>query len=202
MTRDSDSSPGAGGRGGAPRTIAIDQDAAIAFTKASIHTPSIKKFLTISYLSSRRNRAPWWSDSDWTSAQKVNTEVLPTYFKAKVAADEVLTVLAKQRYDEEAKNGVEEKDRFHGISLRPGTLSEEKAGGIKTGKIGTQGKISREVVAKSVVAVLDTENARGWIDLLDGEEDVAEGIRRVVKEGIDAVEGEDLEGMKERAAKL
>src|SRR3954469_6685808 len=94
---------GAGGRGGAPRTMALDRDAAVAFTKASIHSPSIKKFLTVSYISSRRNKPSWWSDADWAYATKVNEEILPAYHKAKVAADEVLTVLAKERFDEEKR---------------------------------------------------------------------------------------------------
>lgn len=195
-------SAGAGGRGGASRTIAIDQNAAVAFTKASVNNPSVKKFLTVSYISSRRNRPSWWSDRDWESAQKVNNEVLPTYYKAKVAADEVLTVLAKERYERETKEGVSEKERFAGISLRPGTLSDDKAGGISTGKIGSQGKISRATVAEAIRAVLETDGARGWIDLLDGEEGVAEGIKRVVKEGIDTVEGEDFEEQKDRVSKL
>lgn len=182
--------------------MAVDHDAAIAFTKASIHTPSVKKFLTVSYISSRRNRPSWWSDEDWQSAQKVNNEILPTYFKAKVAADEVLTVLAKERYDEEAKKGIAEKDRFHGISLRPGTLSSEKAGGVLMGKITSQGKVSRATVAETLAAVLETEGARGWIDFLDGDEDVGTAVKRVVKEGIDSVDGEDFEGMRERVAKL
>lgn len=193
---------GAGGRGGAPRTKAIDQDAAVAFTKASIDAPSIKKFLTVSYTASRRNRAPWWTDADWEGAQKVNNEVLPHYYKAKIAADEVLTVLAKERFDEEANKGVPENERFAGISLRPGTLTDEPAGKVATGKISNRGKISRATVAESIVAVLATEGARGWIDIVDGEEDVEAAVKRVVKEGIDDVEGEDFEDQKERASKL
>ncbi|KAF2268802.1 hypothetical protein CC78DRAFT_454790 [Lojkania enalia] len=195
-------SAGAGGRGGAPRTMAIDHDAAIAFTKASIHTPSIKKFLTVSYISSRRNKPSWWTDKDWEYSNKVNFEILPTYYKAKVAADEVLTVLAKERFDEEAKKGVPENDRFCGISLRPGTLSDEKAMKVQIGKIGSQGKISRATVAEAIVAVLETEGARGWFDMLDGEEDVGEAVRKAVIEVIDTVEDEDFEGMKERVSKL
>ncbi|KAG9378221.1 NAD dependent epimerase/dehydratase [Pyrenophora tritici-repentis] len=122
-------SAGAGGKGGPTNTYAVDRDAAIAFTRASIATPTVKKFLTVSYLSSRRGRAPWWTDDDWAVAQKVNNEILPDYFKAKVAADEVLTILAKERVEKEEKESVEVKDRFCGVSLRPGTLTEEKAGG-------------------------------------------------------------------------
>ncbi|KAF1993593.1 hypothetical protein P154DRAFT_549484 [Amniculicola lignicola CBS 123094] len=195
-------SAGAGGRGGASRTIAIDQTAAIAFTKASISTPSIRKFLTVSYNGSRRGRASWWSDSDYASMQKVNTEILPTYYKAKIAADEVLTVLAKKRYEDEVANGTPEKDRFCGIDLRPGTLRDGAKGGIALGKIGTQGKVSREVVAEVAVALLEREGARGWFDLLDGEEEVGSAVERVVGGGVDCVEGEDFGDMEGRVAEL
>ncbi|KAF2649944.1 hypothetical protein K491DRAFT_697669 [Lophiostoma macrostomum CBS 122681] len=195
-------SAGAGGRGGAPRTLAIDRDAAIAFTKASIHTPSIKKFLTVSYLASRRERPSWWTDEDWAAFEKVNNETLPTYYKAKIAADEVLTVLAKERIDEEAKKGVAEADKFCGISLRPGTLTDEKPGGVKMGKIGSRGNSSRATVAEAIVAVLNTDGARGWFDFVDGDDNAEDAVKKCVKDGIDAAEGEDIEGMKERAGKL
>ncbi|KAL5399988.1 hypothetical protein PMIN02_000108 [Paraphaeosphaeria minitans] len=195
-------SAGAGGRGGPSRTKAVDQDAAVAFTKASIHAPSIKKFLTVSYIASRRNRAPWWTDADWEAAQKVNNEILPHYYKAKVAADEVLTVLAKERFDAEAKKGVPENDRFAGISLRPGTLTDKSAGGVIVGRIPSRGDTSRATVAETVVAVLETEGARGYIDVLDGDEDTGGAIKRLVKEGIDNVEGEDFENQEKRASQL
>ncbi|KAF1950793.1 hypothetical protein CC80DRAFT_482106 [Byssothecium circinans] len=193
---------GAGGKGGASRTLAVDQDAAIAFTKASIHTPTIKKFLNVSYLASRRNRAPWWSDEDWASAQKVNTEILPTYYKAKIAADEVLTVLAKERYDEETKKGIPENEKFHGIDLRPGTLTAEPAGGVLAGKIKSRGSVSRATVAETIVKVLETEGSRGWIDFLDGEEEIGAAVKRLVRDGVDSVEGEDFDDMKARVSKL
>jgi uncharacterized protein YbjT (DUF2867 family) len=195
-------SAGAGGKGGDEATYAIDRDAAIAFTRASVHTPSVKKFLTVSYLASRRERASWWSDEDWKQAQKINNEVLPTYYKAKIAADEVLTVLAKDRYDEEEKNGVSGKDKFCAISLRPGTLTDEKAGGVKLGKIGVGGKTTRATTAEAIVAALETEGAKGWIDVIDGDEDAHQAIQKLTKEGVDVADEEDLETMKKNIAKL
>lgn len=195
-------SAGAGGKGGDEMTYAVDRDAAIAFTKASVHTQSVKKFLTVSYLASRRGRPSWWSEEDWKSAQKINNEVLPTYYKAKIAADEVLTVLSKERYDEEEKKGVPLGERFSGISLRPGTLSDEKAGGVKVGKIGVGAKTSRATTAEAIVAALETEGAKGWIDVVDGDENVSEAIKKLTKEGVDAVEEENLESMKKNIAHL
>jgi hypothetical protein len=162
----------------------------------------VKKFLTVSYLASRRERASWWSDEDWKQAQKINNEVLPTYYKAKIAADEVLTVLAKDRYDEEEKNGVSGKDKFCAISLRPGTLTDEKAGGVKLGKIGVGGKTTRATTAEAIVAALETEGAKGWIDVIDGDEDAHQAIQKLTKEGVDVADEEDLETMKKNIAKL
>ncbi|KAF1995330.1 hypothetical protein P154DRAFT_580900 [Amniculicola lignicola CBS 123094] len=72
----------------------------------------------------------------WQQPGTADRSVLPTYFKA--ATDRFLTVLTKEIYDDEAKGGVPEKDRFHGISLRPGALTSETAGGVLVGKIPCQ----------------------------------------------------------------
>ncbi|KAF2129590.1 hypothetical protein P153DRAFT_396847 [Dothidotthia symphoricarpi CBS 119687] len=196
---------GAGGKGGESNTLAVDRDAAIAFTKASIHTPSVKKFLTVSYLASRRNRPSWWTDSDWENAQKTNTEVLPTYYKAKIAADEVLTVLSRERLEEETKSappsdGVDE--RFCGISLRPGTLTDGEAGGVTAGRIGVGGKTTRATTAEAIVAALATEGARGWFDVIDGDENLKDAIIRLSQESQDTADDEDFEKMKENVASL
>jgi hypothetical protein len=194
-------SAGAGGKGGASNTLAVDRDAAIAFTKASINTPSVKKFLTVSYLSSRRGRPSWWSDKDWENAQKTNTEILPTYYKAKIAADEVLTVLSTKRVKEEESKSVPADSLFAGISLRPGTLTDEKAGGVRVGKLGAGDKTSRATTAHAIVAALES-GVRGWVDVVDGDEDVNAAMQSLVKDGIDTAVEEDWEAAKERVAKL
>jgi len=191
-------SAGAGGRGGPSRTLAIDRDAAIAFTRASIANPSITKFITVSYIGSRHSRPSWWTDADWESCLNVNNNVLATYFQAKVAADEVLTVGAKARYDEEAKKGVEEKKRFQGISLRPGQLTDEPVGGVSIGKTPSRGKTSRASVAEVAAKLLEVEGARGWVDVLDGDEPIGPAVEKFVGSGFDSVEGEDLAALKER----
>jgi hypothetical protein len=53
-------------------------------------------------------------------------------------------------------------------------------------------------VAESVVACLEARGARGWVDVLDGEEKALSEVERVVREGVDAVEGEDLAAFAER----
>jgi len=182
-------SAGAGGKGGADRTNAIDRDAAIHFIKSSISTPSIIKFLMVSALSSRRTRAPWWDSESWALVEKMNTQILPVYCVAKLAADECLTVLGEKRIRDGDKG-------FQYIDLRPGGLSDEEATGkVQLGKTSAKGLVSRADVADVGVRLLERGDTRGWFDLLGGEEEVGEAVERVVREGVNSIEGEDIEKM-------
>ncbi|EJD46941.1 NAD(P)-binding protein [Auricularia subglabra TFB-10046 SS5] len=175
-------SAGAGGKGGAARTYAVDRDAAKAFIRASVASPSVSAFLMVSYLASRHSKPAWWSDAEWATAVKLNEEILPDYAKAKIAADEYLVAQSRARKD------------FRAICLRPGTLTDETAGGVQLGKTtGSGGKVSREAVAQAASEVLESGYKGGWLDLLDGEENVKQAAERVAKEGVDAFEGEDTE---------
>ncbi|WQF82039.1 Putative NAD(P)-binding domain, NAD(P)-binding domain superfamily [Colletotrichum destructivum] len=174
-------SAGAGGKGNPERTFAIDRDAAIYFVKAAVATPSIKKFILVSYLSSRRTKPTWWSDQAWQDAQEGNKK-LANYFQAKVAADEVLWQESKKRAD------------FSGVSLRPGALTEAPAGNVEFGRTkGVKGSSSRESVAE--VAALIAENdafTTSWVDHLDGDEDPKAAVDRVAREKVDVAEGEEF----------
>ena len=64
-------SAGAGGKGGPSRTKAVDETAAKAYISASIHSPTVKKFLMISYIASRKGYPKWWNDDDKKAADKV-----------------------------------------------------------------------------------------------------------------------------------
>ncbi|KAF3764420.1 NAD(P)-binding protein [Cryphonectria parasitica EP155] len=176
-------SAGAGGRGGAERTYAIDRDAAIHFIRASAASPSITRFLMVSYLASRRNKPSWWDDAAWANALEVNNKILPDYYKAKIAADEVL-------YQESAKRGSD----FVGINLRPGTLTTEPAGGVELGKTKTsRGPSSRESVAQVAASLLEVPSIKNcWVDMLDGEEEVEAAVKKIATEGVDCCEGEDI----------
>ncbi|KAJ9198254.1 hypothetical protein DTO166G4_6584 [Paecilomyces variotii] len=184
-------SAGAGGKGGPERTYAIDQDAAKHFINASFSYPSVTKFLLISHLGSRRNKARWMSDEDWAHIVHLDTQALPTYARAKLEADEYFTALAAKRK--------KEGGHFQAINLRPGLLDDNKATGkVQLGHTRAVGTVSREdvaIVADRLLARADTE---GWIDLMEGDEPVDEAIERVVREKIDAVEGEDVEAMIKR----
>lgn len=183
---DSNTSSGAGGKGGFERTYAIDQDAAKHYITSSLTSPFVKKFLMVSYIASRKSRPPWWTDEDQTAADHVNNNVLPHYFKAKVEADEHLAAYAKQRVDKG-------DDTFQAINLRPGTLTDSPATGkIILGETPSRGKVSREDVARVAAALLDRNDTRGWYDLLEGDENIEEAIDNAVKEKWDGIKGEDL----------
>ncbi|CAG8157249.1 unnamed protein product [Penicillium salamii] len=185
-------SAGAGGKGGPSRTIAIDQEAAKHFLTASFASPGISKFLMVSYLGSRQKQPTWMPDSEWAGVVKTNTEILPTYAKAKMEADEYMTALAAQRKHEPRP--------FQAINLRPGILKDDPA--TRKVELGItpkgRGSVTREdvaIVADQLLARADTE---GWIDLVNGDEEVEEAVERVAREKVDAVQGEDVEGMVKR----
>jgi hypothetical protein len=116
---------------------------------------------------------------------KVNEEIMPAYYKAKLAADEVLTVLG------------EERKGFGYISLRPGALVDDpETGKVILGKTKARGSVPRGDVAEVAVRLLEREGVKGWFDLLGGEADLGDEVDRVLKEGINSMEGESLEVMK------
>lgn len=123
--------------------------------------------------------------------RKFNEEIAPTYYKAKLASDEVLTVLGEQ------------KKGFGYIVLRPGALTDEKeTGKIDFGKTKGRGSVTRGDVAEVAVNLLEKEGVRGWFDLLGGNEETGAAVERVLKEGFSSIEGEDLEVMKKDVAPL
>lgn len=124
---------------------------------------------------------------------RTNTEILPTYAKAKQEADEYMTALA-------ARRKLQPNRPFQAINLRPGILTDGPA--TRKVELGItakgRGGVTREdvaVVADLLLARADTE---GWIDLVNGEVGVEEAVERVVRDKIDAVVGEDVGGMVKR----
>lgn len=178
---------GAGGKGGPDRTNAVDRDAAIAFARAAAASGQVKKFLLISALSVRRHPAPWWS-AEAAATVKKSADSLAVYSAAKLEADEVLTVVGEER---------RKKGDFNYIILRPGGLTNEKATGkVQFGRTEGPGTVPRGDVAAVAAEVLGVEGANGWYDLLEGKGTVEGEVERVVREGVDAVEGENIEEMK------
>lgn len=146
----------------------------------------------VSFLGSRRLRPSWLSADDWAGVEAVKQNQLATYSKAKLEADEYLTALAARRNQDPRP--------FQAINLRPGTLTDEPATRkVELGRTSKgRGYVTREdvaIVADQLLARADTE---GWIDLLNGDVPVEEAVEKVAVEKIDAVEGEDVDGMVKR----
>lgn len=173
---------GAGGKPPKSRTYTIDRDACTHFINASASTPSVSKFLLISYIGSRRSRAPWWSDEDWAATQNVNNGALKDYHIAKLAADEALVEAVRGR--------IAEGHAFTGWCLRPGGLTDDNEGGVALGKIAARGTVGRGKVAKVAVELLADGRRGGWVDCLEGDQGVEEEVQRVIKDEIDCYEGE------------
>ncbi|KAH9897591.1 NAD dependent epimerase/dehydratase [Xylariomycetidae sp. FL2044] len=173
-------SAGAGGKGAPERTYAIDRDAAIHFIRASVATPSITKFIMVSFFLSRLSKPSWWTEDDWTQQLGLIKKHLGRYYEAKVAADQVLYEESKKRKD------------FAAICLRPGTLTEEPVGKVALGRLPVaSGSVSRASVANVTALLLENQKTRScWLDMLDGDEDPEAAVNRCVDEGVDAIEGE------------
>lgn len=162
---------------------------------ASFASPGVSKFLMVSYLGSRRKQPSWMPDDQWAGIVKTNTEVLPTYAQAKQEADEYMTALAAQRKRESGPTR-----SFQAINLRPGLLTDQPA--TRKVELGItpkgRGSVTREDVAIVADMLLGRADTEGWIDLVNGEEGVEGAVERVAREKVDAVVGEDVEGMVKR----
>ncbi|KAF2103576.1 hypothetical protein NA57DRAFT_33024 [Rhizodiscina lignyota] len=185
-------SAGAGGKGGPSRTDAVDHIAAKRFIHAAFYTPSITKFLLISYIGSRRNKPSWWTEDAWKASLHVNENVLAAYHVAKLKADEYFQSAFEAAKAGKRPGGAE----FAAIDLRPGSLTDEPAGKVQLGKTEGSGKSSRARVAEITAALLESGYKGGWVDMLDGDETVSDAVQRVTKANEDAIEGEDVEAMK------
>ncbi|KAJ9137109.1 NAD dependent epimerase/dehydratase [Pleurostoma richardsiae] len=173
-------SAGAGGKGPQERTFLIDRDAASFFIRAAATTPSITRFLLVSHLGSRHRQPAWWSSEAWDAAKQANNSIAK-YYAAKLVADEVLVEVSRER-----------GEGFAGIDLRPGRLSDDPAGKVELGKTkDARGKVSRASVAEVAALLLEADGVKsGWLDLLDGDEDAADAVKRVVRDKVDAYDGE------------
>ncbi|CAJ2499820.1 Uu.00g026730.m01.CDS01 [Anthostomella pinea] len=161
-------SAGAGGKGAPERTFTIDRDAACHFIRASVATPSITKFVMISFTTSRLAKPSWWDEDTWKAAHKKTLDALPRYYEAKVAADQVLYEEGKKRSD------------FAGICLRPSALTMEPSGKVTLGKtVKATGTSSRASVANLTALLLEQPNVKNcWLDMLDGDEDPEAAVKR------------------------
>lgn len=160
---------------------------------ASFAYPSVSKFLMVSYLGSRKNQPTWIPDDQWAGIVRTNTEILPTYAKAKQEADEYMTALAEIRKQSPSSH-------FQAINLRPGILTDEPATRkVELGRTAKgRGSVTREDVAIAADQLLARDDTEGWIDLVNGDVPIEDAVEDVASNKIDAVEGEDVQGMVKR----
>lgn len=112
----------------------------------------------------------------------MNNGVLKNYYPAKLAADESLTAAVSRSNHPQA------------IILRPGSLTDDEGvGKVSLGKTKARGSISRADVAAVAAQLLDSD-VKGfrWLDLLEGDEPIADAVKRVIAEEVNCIEGENI----------
>ncbi|KAK6440744.1 hypothetical protein LTR95_003043 [Oleoguttula sp. CCFEE 5521] len=170
---------GAGGKGGAARTKAVDRDAAVRAMDATAQA-GVKRFIMVSAVDIRDRSKPapeWYNDDDKAKSDKM-WEALASYCQAKLVADVELVT------------GNEKRGLVYTI-VRPSTLSDEKGTGkVEAGKVHIGQPISREDVAAVIAACVGFEGTGGCVfDVVPGETGVEEAVRGVAKEKVDVFEG-------------
>ncbi|EOO01024.1 putative nad dependent epimerase dehydratase protein [Phaeoacremonium minimum UCRPA7] len=111
----------------------------------------------------------------------------PDTWQAKLEADEYLVALAEAR----ARRG---GPPFQAISLRPTWLTNARGTRhVQLGKAGCVGQVTREDVAAVAVSLLSRDDTRGWFDLFQGPDEIEKAVDKVVRDGINCVDGEDLD---------
>jgi len=170
---------GAGGKGGAERTKAVDEYAAKKFIRAALDAPSVKKFLMVSASCARRSPASDWDEEDVEQYKKA-WEAIPVYCEAKTNADEYLFEESRKAH----------KGEWEDIHLRPGALTDEPGTGkVSLGRARQAGSITRDDVAAVAAELLQKGNAGGlWIDLIQGEDLIPTAVEKVVSQRITAKE--------------
>lgn len=172
-------SAGAAGKGAPERFEIVDRDVACYFICAAVATPSIIKFVLISFIGCRYQKAPWLDEAHWQQYLVSTRNPFERYYKAKIVADRELYKAGKKRKD------------FAAISLRPSRLTMEPVGKVSLGKIPrAEGLSSRASVAYLTALLLASDSKSCWLDMLDGDEDPEAAVNRCIAEGVDCVEGD------------
>ncbi|OJJ68243.1 hypothetical protein ASPBRDRAFT_199375 [Aspergillus brasiliensis CBS 101740] len=166
----------------------IDRDAAKIIIKAATSHPTVRKFLLISFPASRRKPAPWWDSrdvKDYTSEKNS----YPDIADAKLQSDEYLVAMSRKRK-------LQDSSGFQAISLRPSwLLTSPGTGRVHLGKTRALGQIPIQDVAAVAVGLLSREDTHGWYDLVQGNDRIDEAIDKAVRDGINSIDGENVEEM-------
>ncbi|KAK4700689.1 hypothetical protein P7C70_g5554, partial [Phenoliferia sp. Uapishka_3] len=166
-------SAGAGGKGGAERTKAVDFEGAVKVFDAIESIEGVKpRLLLVSALDTRdlsKPPPPHYTAEDIETSKKAH-EAIGTYYDYKLEAD---------------RNLHNRKASFQWTILRPGGLLDSAG----TGKVSLgqthMGSVPREDVAATLVALLDEPGASGLsLDLISGETPITEAVKNAVLKGI------------------
>ncbi|KAL4800380.1 hypothetical protein BDV19DRAFT_384206 [Aspergillus venezuelensis] len=170
----------------------IDRDAAKIIIKAATSHPTVRKFLLISFPASRRKPAPWWDNRDVKDyIQEKNA--YPDIADAKLQSDEYLVAMARKRILQSEGNS---SSFFQAISLRPSwLLTSPGTGMVHLGKTRALGQIPIQDVAAVAVGLLSRDDTSGWFDLVQGVDEVDEAIQKAVSDGLNSIDGEEVEEM-------
>ncbi|KAL3458733.1 NAD(P)-binding protein [Aspergillus heterothallicus] len=165
----------------------IDRDAAQRIAQAAAEADFVRKFLIISFPASRRKPAPWWNRQDIKDYTQ-ESNAYPSIKEAKLQADEYAIAVARHR---ELRGG----PPFQIVSLRPSwLLTSAPTGKVRLGKTEAVGQVTIGDVAAVAVSLLSRDDTHGWFDLVQGEEGIEEAVEAVVRDQVNSIEGEDLEG--------
>lgn len=173
-------SAGAGGKGGASRTNAVDHEAAVKSFDACAQA-GVKRYIMVSAVDNRdrQNKSvpEWYNDDDRARSDKSHAAI-GAYYDAKLAADKNLVTNNQKR-------GLEY------TIVRPGSLSIEPATGkCVAGKIHISPQISREDVARIIYECIKNDGTKGLaFDCVGGDDDISDAVSRVAKDRIDTFEG-------------
>ncbi|KAL1408966.1 hypothetical protein Q8F55_005783 [Vanrija albida] len=163
----------AAGAGSADRTRAVDYEGAVKVYDA-LEKSGTRRFLLVSAWDARNRDKPppkHYTEASLKSSDWV-WDKLKDYYIAKRDAEVELH---------------RRKDIDYTV-VRPVLLTDEPAGGATLG-LATGGKVSRELVAKVLLALADRPETAGLtLDLADGEDSVEWAVARVVEERPDAWE--------------
>ncbi|EPQ30132.1 uncharacterized protein PFL1_02249 [Pseudozyma flocculosa PF-1] len=177
---------GAGGKGGADRTTAVDHHGAVktfdAIQQSGIANanPRFRRFLLVSAVDVRdKNKPPpaWYSDEDIAISNRMRSVIGP-YMDAKYEADKDLS----------------RRTGFPWTVLRPGGLSDDPG----TGKVALAqhqtlvNKIPRDDVAAVLLELAELPRGQGdslMLDLLSGNNDVATAVKQAIERGRSDFEG-------------
>ncbi|KAK4058455.1 hypothetical protein OIO90_000614 [Microbotryomycetes sp. JL221] len=165
---------GAGGKGGAERTKAVDELGAIKVFDAieRVKGDFLPKLYMVSAIDTRDLSKPppaHYTQNDIQESEKSH-KAIPAYFDAKLAAD----------------RNLHQRKSFFWTILRPGHLSDDAGTGkVSLGKTH-MGSVSREDVATVLFELIKTPGkaASGLaLDLVQGETPVSEAVQQAVARG-------------------